>query len=520
MSKALLANLLITWLLLPYAAAFLGALLPRLARWFALLSGLVTLVVGAWCLMGGSAALDLIGPLGVLLRVDGLAAPFLLLNALVLLAVLAERWRRLPEGPFLVLLPLLLGGLNATAVAVDLVSLYVALEVVGITAFLLILRNRDAGQLWIALRYLLVGNSVMTLYLVGVALLYLQSGSFRFSALAALPPADPARAVILALVLVGLFTKGGLFLSGLWLPQTHAEAPADVSALLSGMAVAGGLCPLLRLAEQLPFLQPLLAWLGLASAVLGLVYALMESDLKRLLAWSTLSQVGLVVIHPPVGGLVALAHGLAKASLFLLAGHLPSRRLEGWSRRPLPLSLALPLLLASLSIAGAPPLLGFRSKEALFSAPLQAASILPGFASGWLPALLSVGTAAVYARLCWMPVHRGPSVLASGAIVLTIPLLMAPLLPLPLAGAAMAAATVAKALAVLAAGAGVEALRQLAAELRPGLSPGLCVWRLPDLERLEDLFGCMAVMGLALLLLLWTRPGPLAVVESGVPWPV
>lgn len=300
MSKALLANLLITWLLLPYAAAFLGALLPRLARWFALLSGLVTLVVGAWCLMGGSAALDLIGPLGVLLRVDGLAAPFLLLNALVLLAVLAERWRRLPEGPFLVLLPLLLGGLNATAVAVDLVSLYVALEVVGITAFLLILRNRDAGQLWIALRYLLVGNSVMTLYLVGVALLYLQSGSFRFSALAALPPADPARAVILALVLVGLFTKGGLFLSGLWLPQTHAEAPADVSALLSGMAVAGGLCPLLRLAEQLPFLQPLLAWLGLASAVLGLVYALMESDLKRLLAWSTLSQVGLVVIHPPV----------------------------------------------------------------------------------------------------------------------------------------------------------------------------------------------------------------------------
>ena len=187
MNGPLLSNLLITWLLLPFSAAFLAALLPSLARWCCLLSGVTTIVVGVWAWQGGILVLDLIGPLGVQLRVDGLAAPFLLLNALVLLAVLAERWRRLPEGPFLVLLPLLLGGLNSAALVFDLVSLYVALEVVGITAFLLILRNRDAAQLWIALRYLLVGNSVMTLYLVGVALLYLQAGSFRITALAALP---------------------------------------------------------------------------------------------------------------------------------------------------------------------------------------------------------------------------------------------------------------------------------------------------------------------------------------------
>lgn len=527
MSDPFLSNLLITWLLLPFAAAFLAALLPALARWCVALSGTLTLVVGAWAWQGGSQALDLIGPLGVQLRVDGLAAPFLLLNALVLLAVLAERWRRLPEGPFLVLLALLLGGLNSAALAVDLVSLYVALEVVGITAFLLILRNRDTTQLWIALRYLLVSNSVMTLYLVGVALLYLQVGSFRIGALAALPAAEPSRAVILALVLVGLLTKGGLFLSGLWLPRTHAEAPADVSALLSGIVVAAGLCPLLRLADQLPFLQPLLAWLGLASALLGLIYALAESDLKRLLAWSTLSQVGLVLLNPAVGGLVALAHGLAKACLFLVAGHVPSRRLEGWSSRPLPIALALPLLLASLSIAGAPPLLGFWSKQALFTPPLQQGFSLPGLEAGWLPALLSVGTAAVYARLCWLPVRFGPGLPAPGAALLILPLLLAPLLPAPLlpppfTAAAAGPASLAKGLAVLAAGAGVEALRQMASRLRPATAAGLqpVRLRLPDLERLADLMGSMAVMGSALLVvLLLRRPTLVALEEAGVPWP-
>jgi multicomponent Na+:H+ antiporter subunit D len=514
MSGPLLSNLVITWLLLPFAAAFGAALLPSLARWCALLSGITTFVVAAWAWQGGNLVLDLIGPLGVQLRVDGLAAPFLLLHSLVLLAVLVERWRRLPEGPFLVLLPLLLGGLNSAAVALDLVSLYVALEVVGITAFLLILRSRDAAQLWIALRYLLVGNGVMTLYLVGVALLYLQAGSFRISSLAALPAAEPALGVILALLLVGLLTKGGLFLSGLWLPRTHAEAPADVSALLSGSVVAAGLCPLLRLADALPFLQPLLAWLGLASALLGLIYALAESDLKRLLAWSTLSQVGLVLLNPSVGGLVALAHGLAKACLFLAAGHVPSRRLQDWSSRPLPIALALPLLLASLSIAGAPPLLGFWSKQALFTAPLQQLTSLP--------TLLSIGTAAVYARICWLSVRLSPGVPSLGALLLIVPLLFGPLLLLPVAGVATGPVALTKALAVLAAGAGVEALRQLVSGLRPatavGLQPGRL--RLPDLERLTDLIGSMAVMGSALmLLLLWRRPTLVGLEEAGVAWP-
>ena len=530
MSQSQLLNVLITWLLLPFSAAFLSALLPSLARSLTLLSSLSTLLVGAWAWRGGSLDLLLIGDLGVKLQVDRLAAPFLLLNALVVLAVLVDRWRRLPPGPFLVLLQVLLGGLNSAFVSVDLVTLYVALEVVGITAFLLILQKRDARQLWVALRYLLVGNIVMTLYLVGVALLYLQVGSFQLSGLARLPAGDRGAAVILALLLVGLLTKSGQFFSGLWLPRTHAEAPAEVSALLSGVVVAGGLCPLLRLADLLPGLQPLLAWLGLAGALLGLLYALLESDLKRLLAWSTLSQLGLMLLNPAVGGAYALAHGLAKAALFLVAAQVPSRRLADWWRHPLPPALALPLVLASLSIAGAPLLLGFWSKQALFTPPLSGFPGLPVALSGWLLPLLAVGTAAVYARLVGLRLGPAAGTAASssagvpcvlpapGAALLGALLLVAGVLPLlapasavELQPAALAAAG-GKALAVLAAGAGVEALRRLAmARSLPGLRP-------PDLERFADLLGGMAVMGAAVVVLLLGWPEPLTLESEVLAW--
>ena len=511
MASTLLANLLITWLLLPFAVAFLAALLPRVAPGLALLAALTTVLVGSWALLGGAFELDLIGALGVQLQIDGLAAPFLLLNGLVALAVLLDRWGQPATGPFPVLLPVLLGGLNSAFLAVDLVSLYVALEVVGITAFLLILQKRDARQLWVALRYLLVGNAVMTLYLVGVAVLYLHSGSFRLTALADFPPADHALAVILALLLVGLLTKSGLFLSGLWLPRTHAEAPADISALLSGVVVAGGLCPLLRLAGQLPGLQPVLTWIGLASALLGLVYALLESDLKRLLAWSTLSQVGLVLLNPAVGGLYALSHGLAKGALFLVAGRVPSRSLTRWPRQPMPAGLALPLGLAGLSIAGAPLLLGYGAKQLLFSAPLGGFAGLPVATAAWLLPLLSVGTAAVYARLLWVPLQPGPLLQAPGALLLALLLLVPPVgsAALALPGSASA---LGKALAVLAAGAGLEALRRALAGARLPSLP------LPNLERLVDLLGGMAVVGAGLLLALLGLELPLGVEAEVVAW--
>lgn len=469
---------LVIWLLGPYLAAFVVALLPALGTALILLCTLATALLGASTVLKGSRLeLQLLQEYGVSLSLDPLAGWFLLLAGLVCLGVWLEARRQGWDRTGWLLLLVLLGALNTSFLTTDLVSLYVSLEVVAISAFLLILRGATANAGWIALRYLLVSNTAMGLYLIGAALVYAQSGSFRFDALAALPPGAP-----LALVLVGLLTKSGVFLNGLWLPRTHAEAPAEVSALLSGVVVSAGALPLLRLEQLNGAITDLVAPIGLASAALGLVYALTVSDAKRLLAWSTLAQMGLVVLTPAAGGVMALSHGLAKAGLFLTARHWPGRSLQDWRQRPLDWSLQLPLWLGSLSIAALPPLLGFTAKKQL------EAALSPEL--GWLVLLLSIGSVAVYARLCQAPWRRGTQPpLCWGPLLLTLPLLLTGLL---ISTGKPGAAALLQALAVLLLG----VLLHLGLErLRHGSGP-----ELPQLDRLSDLLGGLGVVGAGLLL--------------------
>ena len=481
-------TLLIAWLLLPFTAAFLAALLPPLARWLALACCLATAAVAAAILAAAlPASLQLLGPYGVVLQPDALAPPFLLLNALVCGAVVLDGWRRPLPGPFLLLLMVLHGGLASAFVAVDLISLYVTLEVVGISAFLLILITRSERSLWLALRYLLISNTVMTLYLIGAALVYLDQGSFQLEAVAT------AGAAALSLLLVGLLTKAGLFLSGLWLPRTHAEAPAEVSALLSGVVVAAGIVPLLRLSVAVPALATVLPTVGLASAGLGLLFALVEPDAKRLLAWSTLSQMGLVLLVPAAGGLYALGHGLAKSALFLVARRFPGRDLAGWAGRPLPAGVLAPLWIASVSIVGVPPLLGFFAKSNLDR-------VLPA-PTGLLFSVLSVGTAALFARFWSAPLQPAtpPPEATAPAEPAWSPGVLLLLAALVLLGAGEATRSwspalgpaAAKAALVLAAGVGLHRLLQ-PLRRRPW-------FHLPDLEGFPDLIGGIGVVGAGLL---------------------
>ena len=468
---------LVIWLLAPYLAAFTVALLPALSAPLILLCALATALLGGWLLLGGSGLqVLLLGRYGVSLSVDGLAGWFLLLGALVCLAVWMEGRRQGWDRTGWLLLLVLLGALNTSFLTTDLVSLYVSLEVVAISAFLLILKGRTPRADWIALRYLLISNTAMGLYLIGAALVYSQSGSFQFAALAALPPGAP-----LALVLVGLLTKSGVFLNGLWLPRTHAEAPAEVSALLSGVVVSAGALPLLRLEQLSPSVTALLTPIALASAVLGVVYALVVDDAKRLLAWSTLAQMGLVILSPAAGGAMALSHGLAKAGLFLTARHWPSRSLQGWSDRPLAWSLQLPLWLGALSIAGVAPMLGFSAKKQLETA------LGPPLA--WAVLLLSIGSVALYARLCRAPWDLSPRApLSWGALLLSLPLLIAGVV---FSAARVTADGLVKTLTVLLLG---VALDQVLERLR---------WRqrvaLPQLDRLPDLLGGLGLIGAALV---------------------
>lgn len=492
----------IAWLVGPFVAAFLSALLPRLGRPLALLASSATVAMAVAAHQGHApTSLQLLGPLGVSLQLDGVASPFLLLNALVIAAAVLEHWggngkhvgqpitadKRLP-----LLLLVLLGALNSAIVAVDLISIYVALEVVGLVVVLLLALGNGEQDLWLAMRYGLVNNTVMLLFLVGAALVYLDQGSFSLAA------AGPAGGVPLALMAMALVTKAELFVAGLWLPRTNAQAPPLVSAVLSGTVVCAGVVPLLRLAEVAPALQPVLQGLGILCAALGVVFALAEPDLRRLLAWSTLSQMGLVVMLPSAGGLMALGNGLAKAALFLAIRPDTDPELAGWRQRPLAAVFAVPMLFASLSIAGVPPFLGFLAKNQLEGGLTAPAAPLV--------ALLAVGTVAVYARLWGAPLAPKTST-PQGPRQLGAPLLAAALLLLNFSpwGAPLwrhllsnnqtgggLAGPLLKAAATLATGVALQ--RALETRGRP--------WRLPDLERLDDLLAAAVVLGAALVLVL------------------
>jgi multicomponent Na+:H+ antiporter subunit D len=474
-------SLLITWLLVPYVAAFLAVLLPSLSH--ALVVGCcgATAWIGAESLITGTTRpLQLLGEFGVPLSLEPLAGWFVLLNGLVCLAVWIEARRQGWDRTGWMLLLVLLGSLNTSFLTTDLISLYVALEVVGITAFLLILKGNSANASWIALRYLLIGNTTMAIYLIGAGLVYAQAGSFAFTALAQLPPGAP-----LVLVLVGLLTKAGVFLNGLWLPRTHAEAPAEVSALLSGVVVGGGALPLLRLEQLNTAIGELLLPIALASAVLGLIYALAVTDAKRLLAWSTLAQMGLVLLAPAAGGLMAFSHGVAKSGLFLTARQWPSRSLQTWRQQPLPAPVLLTLLVGSCSIAGLAPLLGYSAKKQLESA------VPPAITMALV--VLSVGSVAVYCRLCRAPLAvPSDTPEASAALPWGAWLLMLPVV----GGGALLVAEVQRGwlVSLVLLGLGL-ALDQLLERRRRQVSHGL-----PTLDRLPDLLGGLGLVGAGLLL--------------------
>ena len=397
-----MTSLTIVWVALPFLAGFTIYLLPQAGRILALGVALVSAVY-AVSLFGQSTTLDirLLDSFGVTLLVDNLSAWFILTNALVTAAVVIYCWPTAKTAFFYTQAIILHGSINATFICADFISLYVALEVIGIAAFLLIAYPRSNKTLWVALRYLFISNTAMLFYLVGAILVYQTHQSFAFTGLRG----APIEAV--ALIVGGLLTKGGIFVSGLWLPLTHSEAESPVSALLSGVVVKAGVFPLVRFALMMEEWDPLLRLLGVAAALLGVIYALTETDAKRVLACSTLSQIGWILAVPPAAGFFALAHGLAKAALFLTVGNLPSRDLTQLRQQPIYTSLWIPLTLASLSISGFPGLVGFGAKLLTLKAALP-----------WQTVPLNVaalGTAILYAQFIFLPHQRHETEPGQGA---------------------------------------------------------------------------------------------------------
>lgn len=369
-----------------------------------LLSALLAVGVAVVVALEGPVRHELAGwgpPLGIALRADGLSAVLFGLTAVVGTATAGYAATRSTtyggQPSFWPLSLLLWAGMAGVLTGADLFNTYVALEVVTLAAVgLVALGGRTSWGP--ALRYLLVAVLGSMFYLLAVAAVYGMTGTLDMAQAGAVIAADPTADTRwpLALAVVGLGLKGALLPLHAWLPPAHASAPAAVSPLLSGLVVKAGFVVLVRLWFEVlgpdPAVAVLLGWAAGAAVVVGGLLALVQSSLKRVVAYSTVAQIGYFFLLFPVtlgvddphlqrtlwSGvlLMLLAHGLAKAALFLAAGSLQlaagSDRLTeivGASRQLRSTTFA--MMLASISLAGLPISLGFSGKWLLFTGAVQ-----------------------------------------------------------------------------------------------------------------------------------------------------
>jgi multicomponent Na+:H+ antiporter subunit D len=383
----------IVWMALPFFLGFVIYLLPQLDRLLALAMVLTSGIYAGQIFAGGSSFnLQLLDHFGVTLTIDQLSGFFILTNALVTGAVIIYCWGSEKTSFFYMQAIILHGSVNATFICADFISLYVALEVISIAAFLLITYPRTDRSIWVGLRYLFISNTAMLFYLVGAVLVYQAHHSFNFAGLRGSPPEA------VALIILGLLAKGGIFISGLWLPLTHSESDTPVSAMLSGVVVKAGVFPLVRCALMLEEIDPIVRIFGVGTALLGICCAIPEQDTKRTLAFSTVSQLGFILAAPTVAGFYALTHGLVKSALFLIAGVLPSRNFQQLQHQPIKNSIGIALAIASFSISGFPLLSGFGAKV------LTSKNYLP-----WqviVMNLAALGTAICFAKFIFLPTQK------------------------------------------------------------------------------------------------------------------
>ncbi|NES17460.1 MAG: cation:proton antiporter [Symploca sp. SIO3E6] len=383
----------VAWIALPFFVGFSIYLIPKLDRYLALLVALLSFGYGLERVLSSSPlTLELLDNFGVTLVVDQLSAYFILTNAIVTAAVILYCWRSDKTAFFYTQTIILHGSVNSVFICADFISVYVALEVISIAAFLLIAYPRTDRSIWVGLRYLFVSNIAMLFYLIGAVLVYQANHSFAFEGL------QEAPTEAIAFIFMGLLTKGGIFVSGLWLPLTHSESETPVSALLSGVVVKTGIFPLVRCALIVQEIDPIVRAFGVGTALLGVGYAVWEKDTKRMLAFHTVSQLGFVLAAPEVGGFYALTHGLVKSALFLIAGNLPSRNLKELKQQQISTPIWIALLIASFSISGFPLLSGFGAKV------LTMKNLVPWQVVGMNIAAL--GTAISFAKFIFLP-HGG-----------------------------------------------------------------------------------------------------------------
>lgn len=352
--------------------------------------------------------------ISVALKIDALALLFMTMGIIMWWAVLLYDWHnRKSDFKFIFFLMFLEGAFLAFLQANDFFTLFVLLEIITIISAILILYKKDGRAIKAGLYYLLFNSFGMVVYLFGLVLLYLKVGTLNMDWVQTYISESSFSSmdfsvlhVAFVFLFVAMCVKSALLPVHEWLPRAHTAAPASISALLSGLLVKSGLYGLVRLLGifEVDNLHTFLFYLGFFTAIGGIIFAISQSDIKATLAFSTISQIGLVVMSlssgTDMGNISAYVHlfnhFLAKSILFFGAGIIINaygfrriREIKGiFIAHPL---LSISMILSILSMIGAPLTAGFISKNMI------KLSLLTQFQTV-LFQIVSVGTLLVFLK--------------------------------------------------------------------------------------------------------------------------
>ena len=383
----------------------------------------------------------------ICLRMDGvallIAGTALTLTTLVTIFSFPYIAREDSEEKYYALLPAMMATMIGLGSACDLFNLWVWFEAMAVTSYLLVaFYNRQRGALEAGVKYLVQSAAGSALVLLGIALVFAQTGTLDLQGIrAAVSGPTPQVLVAGALFLVGFGVKAALVPLHTWLPDAHSQAPSGISAMLSGVVIEAGLVALIRslgcLAAASPSWGLLILGFGAASMLVGNLMALRQTQVKRLLAYSSVSHMGYMLVgfgvaigYGVAGGAAGgffhlINHAFMKGLAFLAAGALLyTLHLSRGSHDPLTVDdldgasarypvTAFALTVAVLALGGLPPLSGFMSKWQIFVSGFEtrntAVELLVIFA-----ALNSVLSLAYYAPLVNRLYRRTPSAAVAG----------------------------------------------------------------------------------------------------------